>query len=74
MFITVKALTQNIDTSITYLKDAKMCHNCSENEYEEYLTKMYSKLDKRLEELKSISSNAKLINTYVKKVEEIKND
>lgn len=74
MFITVKALTENIDTSIAYLKDAKMCHNCSENEYDEYLTKMYSKLDKQLEKLKSISCNHKLINTYIKKVEEIKND
>lgn len=74
MFITVKALTENIDTGIAYLKDAKMCHNCSKNEYEEYLTKMYSKLDKQLEKLKSISCNHKLINTYIKKVEEIKND
>lgn len=74
MFITVKALTENIDTSIAYLKDAKMCRTCSENEYEEYLTKMYSKLDKQLEKLKSISCNHKLINTYIKKVEEIKND
>ena len=74
MFITVKALTQSIDTSIAYLNDAKMYHNCNENEYEEYLAKMYSKLNKRLEELKSISCNHKLITTYMKKVEEIKND
>lgn len=74
MFMTVKALTENIDTSVAYLKDAKMYHNCSKTEYEEYLAKMYSKLDKQLEELKNISCNHKLINTYVKKVEEIKND
>lgn len=74
MFVTIKALTSLIDDNIYYIQDAKRHHNCSEEEYNQYLDKMYSKLDRQIEKLKSISCNTKLINTYIKKVEEIKND
>ena len=74
MFISVKDLTYNIDTIITYVKEAKEYHSCSETEYIQYLEKMYRKLDSMLEKLKQISCNKKLIIKYEKKVEEIKND
>ena len=74
MFVTIKALTSFIDNNIYYIQDAKKHHNCSEKEYEQYLSKMYSQLDRQIEKLKSMSCNTRLINTYMKKVEEIKND
>lgn len=74
MFISVKDLTYNIDSSITYVNEAKNHHSCSEKEYNEYLSIMYRKLDNMLKKLKKISSNSKLISKYEKKVEEIKND
>ena len=46
MFISVKNLTYNIDTTITYVKEAKEYHICSEEEYNQYLKKMYKKLNK----------------------------
>lgn len=72
MFISVKNLTYGIDTTITYVEEAKEYHSCSEAEYNQYLDKMYKKLDNMLEKLKQISCNKKLINKYEKKVEEIK--
>ena len=72
MFITVKNLIYNIDTTITYVEEAKEYHSCSEEEYNQYLDKMYRKLDNMLEKLKQISSSKKLISKYEKKVEEIK--
>ena len=74
MFISVKNLTYNIDTTITYVKEAKEYHTCSEEEYNQYLDKMYKKLDNMLEKLKQISCNKKLISKYEKKVEELVND
>lgn len=72
MFISVKDLTYNIDTAITYVKEAKDNHSCSEEEYNDYLCVMYRKLDNMLEKLKKISSNSKLISKYEKKVRDIK--
>lgn len=72
MFISVKNLTYSIDTAITYVEEAKKHHSCSEAEYNQYLGKMYGKLDNMLEKLKQISSNKKLISKYEKKVEELK--
>ena len=74
MFISVKNLTYNIDTTITYVKEAKEYHICSEEEYNQYLDKMYRKLDNMLNKLKQISCNKKLISKYEKKVEELVND
>lgn len=74
MFISVKDLTYNIDTTIKYIKEAKEYHSCSEEEYNQYLEKMHRKLDIMIEKLKQISCNKKLINKYEKKVEEVKND
>lgn len=74
MFVYVQDLTYNMDDTIKYVKEAKEYHSCSEEEYNQYLDKMYRKLDNMLEKLKQISGNKKLINKYEKKVEEIKND
>lgn len=74
MFITVKNLIYNIDTTITYVREAKEYHSCSEEEYNQYLDKMYRKLNNMIEKLSQISSNKKLINKYTNKVEELKND
>ena len=72
MFIYVQDLTYNMDDTIKYVKEAKECHTCSEEEYNQYLEKMYRKLDNMLNKLKQISCNKKLISKYEKKVEEIK--
>ena len=72
MFISVKNLTCGIDTTITYVEEAKKHHSCGEEEYNQYLEKMHKKLDNMLEKLKQISSNKKLISKYEKKVEELK--
>ena len=72
MFIYVQDLTYNIDDTIKYVKEAKEYHTCSEEEYNQYLDKMYRKLDNMLDKLKQISCNKKLISKYEKKVEEIK--
>lgn len=74
MFTTVQGLTTLIDEDIAYIKDAKNHHECSEDEYNAYLIKMYALLDGRISALKSISCNHKLIDKYERKVEEIKND
>ena len=72
MFIYVQDLTYNMDDTIKYVKEAKEYHTCSEEEYNQYLEKMYRKLDNMLDKLKQISCNKKLISKYEKKVEEIK--
>ena len=72
MFISVKNLTYGIDSTITYVKEAKEYHSCSESEYNQYLEKMYRKLDNMVKKLKQVSNNEKLISKYEKKVEEIK--
>lgn len=74
MFVYVQDLTYNMDGTIKYVKEAKEYHTCSEEEYNQYLDKMYRKLDNMLDKLKQISCNKKLIHKYEKKVEEIKND
>ena len=74
MFIYVQDLTYNMDDTIKYVKEAKEYHTCSEEEYNQYLDKMYRKLDNMLDKLKQISCNKKLISKYEKKVEEIVND
>lgn len=74
MFVYVQDLTYNMDDTIKYVKEAKEYHTCSEEEYNQYLDKMYRKLDNMLDKLKQISCNKKLINKYEKKVEGIKND
>ena len=74
MFIYVQDLTYNMDSTIKYVKEAKEYHTCSEEEYNQYLDKMYKKLDNMLEKLKQISCNKKLISKYEKKVEELVND
>ena len=72
MFVYVQDLTYNMDSTIKYVKEAKEYHTCSEEEYNQYLDKMYRKLDNMLDKLKQISCNKKLISKYEKKVEEIK--
>ena len=72
MFIYVQDLTHNMDSTIKYVKEAKEYHTCSEEEYNQYLEKMYRKLDNMLDKLKQISCNKKLISKYEKKVKEIK--
>ena len=72
MFIYVQDLTYNMDDTIKYVKEAKEYHTCSEEEYNQYLEKMYKKLDNMLDKLKQISCNKKLISKYEKKVKEIK--
>lgn len=72
MFISVKDLTYSIDTTISYVNGAKEYHSCSEAEYNQYLEKMYKKLDGMIEKLRQISCNKKLICKYENKVEEIK--
>ena len=72
MFIYVQDLTYNMDDTIKYVKEAKEYHTCSEEEYNQYLEKMYRKLDNMLDKLKQISCNKKLISKYEKKVKEIK--
>ena len=72
MFVYVQDLTYNMDDTIKYVKEAKEYHTCSEEEYNQYLDKMYKKLDNMLDKLKQISCNKKLITKYEKKVEEIK--
>ena len=74
MFIYVQDLTYNMDDTIKYVKEAKEYHTCSEEEYNQYLEKMYRKLDNMLNKLKQISCNKKLISKYEKKVEELVND
>ena len=74
MFIYVQDLTYNMDDTIKYVKEAKEYHTCSEEEYNQYLEKMYRKLDNMLDKLKQISCNKKLISKYEKKVEELVND
>ena len=74
MFIYVQDLTYNMDDTIKYVKEAKEYHTCSEEEYNQYLEKMYRKLNNMLDKLKQISCNKKLISKYEKKVEGIKND
>ena len=74
MFVYVQDLTYNMDDTIKYVKEAKEYHTCSEEEYNQYLEKMYRKLDNMLDKLKQISCNKKLISKYEKKVERIKND
>ena len=72
MFIYVQDLTHNMDDAIKYVKEAKEYHTCSEEEYNQYLDKMYRKLDNMLDKLKQISCNKKLISKYEKKVGELK--
>ena len=74
MFIYVQDLTYNMDDTIKYVKEAKEYHTCSEEEYNQYLDKMYRKLDNMLDKLKHISCNKKLISKYEKTVEELVND
>lgn len=74
MFVYVKDLTYCIDTTITYVEEAKEYHSCSEEEYNQYLDKMYKKLDNMIKKLRQISCNQKLISKYEKKVEALKND
>ena len=74
MFIYVQDLTYNMDDTIKYVKEAKEYHTCSEEEYNQYLDKMYRKLDNMLNKLKQISCNKKLISKYEKKVEELVNE
>ena len=72
MFIYAQDLTYNMDNTIKYVKEAKEYRTCSEEEYNQYLDKMYRKLDNMLNKLKQISCNKKLISKYEKKVEELK--
>lgn len=74
MFVYVQDLTYNMDDTIKYVREAKEYHTCSEEEYNQYLDKMYRKLDNMLDKLKQISCNKKLISKYEKKVGGIKND
>lgn len=74
MFISVKDLTYNMNTAITYVEEAMEYHSCSELEYNQYLEKMYNKLDSMLEKLRQISCNEKLISKYENKVKELKNN
>lgn len=71
MFVTIKSLTRCMDYEIGYVEDAKKKHYCSEQEFQEYMHRMASALDRRLNKLKEISSNQKLIDTYTKKIDKL---
>ncbi len=60
MFVSIKSLTALIDESLTYLAEGRL----SPNYTKEYEQLMQDKLTSRLNMLKEISSNKKLINKY----------
>lgn len=71
MFVSVKSLTNYMDTLIGYVLDAKKNHTCSEEKYMKYIESMKKKLDAQLEDLKSLSSNDKLISKYENRIMEV---
>lgn len=72
MFVSVKSLTKALDQDFIYLADgvaSKEAH--SEEEYSEWLSYITNKINNRIEKLKQISSNEKLIAKYACKVNEL---
>ena len=71
MFVSVKSLTNYMDTLIGYVLDAKENHTCSEEKYMKYIESMKKKLYAQLEDLKGISSNDNLISKYENRIVEV---
>ena len=70
MFVTVKALTMHMDNNIRYVKEAYESRENHEKEiFDNYIKKMKASLDNQLKELRRISCNKKLINSYCNKIE-----
>ena len=73
MFVSVKSLTEALDQDFIYLAEgvaSKEAH--SEEEFDKWLLYITNKINSRIEKLKQISSNQKLIEKYVCKVNELK--
>lgn len=68
MFVTVSALTQIIDRELGYVADAIAHHECSEEEYHKYIADMKDLESRRLNRIKEISTNQKLIKRYENKI------
>lgn len=68
MFVTVSALTQIIDRELGYVADAIAHHECSEEEYQKYIADMKDLESRRLNRIKEISTNQKLIKRYEYKI------
>lgn len=68
MFVTVSALTQIIDRELGYVADAIAHHECSKEEYQKYIADMKDLESRRLNRLKEISTNTRLIKKYEKKI------
>lgn len=68
MFVTVSALTQIIDRELGYVADAIAHHECSEEEYKRYLVEMKELEGRRLNCIKELSTNQKLIKRYENKI------
>ena len=73
MFVSVKSLTEALDQDFIYLAEgvaSKEAH--SKEEFDKWLLYITNKINSRIEKLKQISSNEKLIEKYVCKANELK--
>ena len=73
MFVSVKSLTEALDQDFIYLADgvaSKEAH--TKEEFDKWLPYITNKIHNRIEKLKQISSNEKLIEKYVCKANELK--
>lgn len=69
MFVTVKALTIHMDNNIQYVKEAYESRENHEKEvFDNYIEKMKASLNNQLKELRRISYNKKLIDSYSNKI------
>lgn len=72
MFVTVKALTIHMDNNIRYVKEAYENRENHEKEvFDNYIERMKVSLNNQLKELRRISCNKKLIDSYSDKIENV---
>lgn len=73
MFVSVKSLTEALDQDFIYLADGVASKEArSKEEFDKWLSYITNKINNRIEKLKQISSNEKLITKYVCKANELK--
>ena len=73
MFVSVKSLTEALDQDFIYLADGVASKEArSKEEFDKWLSYITNKINNRIEKLKQISSNEKLIAKYVCKANKLK--
>ena len=68
MFVTISALTAIIDKELGYVADAIAHHERIEQEYTKYIADMKDLEQRRLNRIKELSTNDKLISKYEAKI------